>query len=177
MIGLDVLGSIVLSIRGMHGLCLCCLAHPLQGAPAGREERVSIMGRLEREIQNHPAKVAKSALGPYLAWFAIVLVYGWPFAVFHGTARLAVGIPWLIITICITLVVIGNRKKTPRAPAKIPQKATNVAPSHNVSSAHFPSPNASSPLVADELRKLAELRDSDVLTEAEFMKQKKRLLG
>lgn len=31
--------------------------------------------------------------------------------------------------------------------------------------------------VADELRKLAELRDSGVLTEAEFAKQKSRLLG
>lgn len=40
-----------------------------------------------------------------------------------------------------------------------------------------PSTSASSPLVADELRKLAELRDSGVLTQDEFTRQKKRLLG
>lgn len=144
-------------------------------------EHVSVMGRLEREIQNHPVKVAKSAFGPYFGFFALVLVYGWPFGVFHGTTRLAVGIPWLIITIAITLVIIvGNRKKTPLAPAKIPQKATtakrDAASSSNVLSPRALSPNASSRLVSDELRKLAELRDSGILTEAEFVKQKRRLL-
>jgi hypothetical protein len=77
------------------------------------------MGRLEREIKNHPVESAKSAFGPYLAWFALIAVYGWPFGVFHGSARLAVGIPWLIITILITLaVMIGNRKKAAETPNK-----------------------------------------------------------
>jgi hypothetical protein len=37
--------------------------------------------------------------------------------------------------------------------------------------------NTSAPLVADELRKLAELWNSGALTEAVFVKQKNRLLG
>jgi putative oligomerization/nucleic acid binding protein len=40
-----------------------------------------------------------------------------------------------------------------------------------------PAASPDSRVVADELRKLAELRDAGVLTEAEFAAQKARLLG
>jgi hypothetical protein len=78
----------------------------------GAKATLQAMGRLEREIKNHPVGVAKSAFGPYVGWFVIVLVYGWPFAVFHGTARLAVVIPWLVVTILITMAVIGGREES-----------------------------------------------------------------
>jgi Short C-terminal domain len=148
----------------------------------GHAEQVSGMGRLEREIQNHPVEFAKSGLGPYVAWIAMAAVYAWPFAAFHGAVRLAVGIPWLIITIAITmLIMVGNRKKAPRVPAEAQRKATpvgrDVPLSPSFSSTRSPSRNVARPLVADELRKLAELRDSGLLTETEFVNQKKRLLG
>jgi Short C-terminal domain len=77
--------------------------------------------------------------------------------------------------------MVGNRRETPHAPTEMQQKATaaerDVAAPRSSSSAHALSPNVSSPLVADELRKLAELRDSGILSEVEFMNQKKRLLG
>jgi hypothetical protein len=40
-----------------------------------------------------------------------------------------------------------------------------------------PPSNGSAPSIADELRKLGELRDAGLLTEAEFAEQKARLLG
>jgi hypothetical protein len=40
-----------------------------------------------------------------------------------------------------------------------------------------PPTNGSGPSIADELRKLGELRDAGLLTEAEFAEQKARLLG
>jgi hypothetical protein len=140
------------------------------------------MGRLEREIQDHPVKVAKSAFGPYVGWFVVVLVYGWPFAVFHGTARLAVGIPWLVMTIIITVAMLASKNKTPQTTtSKIQQKFNNAkreaAAQRSSSSTSAAARNASRPPTADELRKLADLRDSGVLTEAEFMKLKNRLLG
>ncbi len=86
------------------------------------------MGRLEREIKNHPGRVAKDAFGPYIGWIALVAGFGWPFFVFHGAARLAVGIPWLIIAAITLAVIIGSRRAAPsRQPAMGQQRSIREA--------------------------------------------------
>lgn len=58
-----------------------------------------------------PGKAAKEAFGPYIGCIVAAAIYAWPFVVFHGTARLAVGIPWLVVSIGITvLILIGNAR-------------------------------------------------------------------
>lgn len=54
-----------------------------------------------------------------------------------------------------------------------PRFAQNSAPTVNTTSDGMPS----STLIADELRKLADLRNEGVLTDDEFVAQKSRLLG
>jgi hypothetical protein len=57
--------------------------------------------------------VNEPALSWAITWLGIAFFYFWPFAVFQGTARMAVGIPWLAVTIIATLVYL-YRKVPPR---------------------------------------------------------------
>ena len=62
-----------------------------------------------------PGEAAKGAFGPYIAWIIAAAIYAWPFGVFHGTTRLAVGIPWLVLSVGVTvLILIGNARARSR---------------------------------------------------------------
>lgn len=55
-----------------------------------------------------------------LACLLIGVVYFWPFAVLHGTAAVAVGVPWLIATIGMTLAAAGRAQAVrSRQPLKL----------------------------------------------------------
>lgn len=66
------------------------------------------MNRREDERRD---SLVGSAIGPYIGWFAIVAVFGWPFFVFHGPARFIVGVPWLLMGLLIAAAGRGGPGK------------------------------------------------------------------
>jgi Short C-terminal domain len=64
-----------------------------------------------------------------------------------------------------------SKRQAEEVKATLPRLLSQAAPNPVSPS------NGSGPSIADELRKLGELRDAGLLTEAEFAEQKVRLLG
>jgi hypothetical protein len=93
-----------------------------------RQQREANAARYRAE---QTTDAAKGLFGPWLGCIAAAAIYGWPFAVFHGAARLAVGIPWLVIALAVTALILAGRqsqgKPRQESPAGHSQRLTAAA--------------------------------------------------
>jgi hypothetical protein len=124
------------------------------------------------------------------------LVVFWPFYRFHGSTEAVVGPIWVVGVVATAVLVYRHRSRSKKAavpmttktPSVAPQ-AIGIAPPPPVASPR-PGPSASAqaprgqltseppaPSVADELKKLLDLKNAGALTDDEFTAQKAKLLG
>lgn len=50
------------------------------------------------------------ALGPYVAYIGLAMLYGWPF-ILPGAWRWAVGVPWLVLSVGLTVLTLAGRAR------------------------------------------------------------------
>ncbi|SRR5712691_9989701 len=137
------------------------------------------MGYYER----HPGEAAKDAVGPYLAWIAIVGIGFWPHFVWHGVVGWVVTGIWLgVAVVPITvLLLVGKARSQPRPPSQTDHNPVREAKKQAAqlsapvqASASAAAVTGSDPAV--RLRKLQELRDAGLLGQEEYEVKRAKII-